>query len=122
MPAENGATEENLNPAAAQSAAGRELLLRHDFEPDTVPTLAVVTGGQASARSAAALAIAGHLRPPWRWLGVFRVVPRPARDWLYDIVARHRYRWFGRRDSCLLPTPELAARFLDHPSSRPRSP
>ena len=102
-----------LRFAAAQSPAGRELLLRHGFEPDTVPTLVVVGAGQVLMRSAAALAIAAHLCPPWRWLVAFRVVPRPVRDWLYDLIARHRYRWFGRRDSCLLPKPGLASRFLD---------
>ena len=38
---------------------------------------------------------------------------RPMRDWMYDVVARNRYRWFGRRDACMVPTPELRARFLD---------
>lgn len=65
-------------------------------------------------RSAGALRVLRHLGPPWSllgWLGF--AVPRPVRDWLYDRVARNRYGWFGRRDACRLPTPELRSRFLD---------
>jgi predicted DCC family thiol-disulfide oxidoreductase YuxK len=46
-------------------------------------------------------------------LAGIRIVPRPVRDWGYDIVARNRYRWFGRTDSCMVPTPELRARFIE---------
>jgi predicted DCC family thiol-disulfide oxidoreductase YuxK len=41
------------------------------------------------------------------------VVPRPLRDWIYNLVARRRYRWFGKREACMVPTPALRARFLD---------
>jgi predicted DCC family thiol-disulfide oxidoreductase YuxK len=50
---------------------------------------------------------------PWRALGVLLVLPRPLRDAAYDFVARRRYRWYGRRESCRMPTPALRARFLD---------
>jgi predicted DCC family thiol-disulfide oxidoreductase YuxK len=50
--------------------------------------------------------------PGWSWVGVVRVVPRPARNWVYDRVARNRYRLFGRTDACLVPTPDVARRFL----------
>jgi predicted DCC family thiol-disulfide oxidoreductase YuxK len=49
----------------------------------------------------------------WRLMPILYVIPRPLRDWLYLRIARNRYRWFGKRDTCYLPTPELAARFLD---------
>lgn len=63
-------------------------------------------------RSRAALAIASALGGAWRLLGALRVVPAPLRDWVYDLVARHRYRWFGRFDVCKLPEKGTAARFL----------
>lgn len=66
----------------------------------------------ASTHSSAALRIAGNLRFPWNVLAVFRIVPRPIRDWFYRFVARNRYRWFGKSDTCRIPTPELKARFL----------
>src|SRR5262245_11237584 len=59
-------------------------------------------------RSTAALRILRHLGLPWSLLGRLGfLVPRPLRDWVYDRVARSRYRWFGRRDACRLPTPGL---------------
>ena len=51
--------------------------------------------------------------PPCGWSTAFMAVPRPLRDWVYDFVASHRYRWFGRRDVCMVPTPELRSRFLN---------
>lgn len=69
--------------------------------------------GRVHVRSSAALRAAMALGGPWRVAGVLLVVPRALRDHVYDFVARRRYRWFGRRESCRLPTPELRARFLD---------
>jgi predicted DCC family thiol-disulfide oxidoreductase YuxK len=71
-------------------------------------------------RSTAVLRVARRLRAPWPLLFAFIVVPRPLRDWAYDIVARRRYRWFGRRETCMVPTPELRARFVEYPSERGR--
>jgi predicted DCC family thiol-disulfide oxidoreductase YuxK len=70
-------------------------------------------GGRVHVRSSAALRAAMAMGGPWRLCGVLLLVPRPLRDGVYDFVARRRYRWFGRRESCRLPTPELRARFLD---------
>jgi predicted DCC family thiol-disulfide oxidoreductase YuxK len=70
-------------------------------------------GGRVHVRSSAALRAAVALGGAWRACGVLLAVPRPLRDVVYDFVARRRYRWFGRRESCRLPTPELRARFLD---------
>ena len=76
-------------------------------------SIVVIDGGRALERSAAALAIAAGLPFPWSTLCALRIVPRPLRDWTYRIVARNRYRWFGRQDACLVPTAEIRARFLD---------
>lgn len=54
-----------------------------------------------------------HLEGAWRLLTVFAVVPRPLRDWAYDVIARHRYRVFGRLEACPVPEPEVRARFLE---------
>ena len=64
-------------------------------------------------RSTAALRIARGLRWPWPTVYAFLIVPRPVRDWVYDVVARHRYQWFGKRDVCMIPTPETNDRFLE---------
>jgi predicted DCC family thiol-disulfide oxidoreductase YuxK len=79
-------------------------------EPDSIVLL---VDGRALERSDAALAIAARLGFPWRLLAALRVVPRPIRDAAYRFVARNRYRWFGRTDACMVPTPELRARFID---------
>jgi salicylate hydroxylase len=65
------------------------------------------------AHSDAVLAIAAGLPFPWRLLAVGRVVPRPVRDALYRLVARNRYRWFGRRITCPVPSPRVRDRFLE---------
>jgi predicted DCC family thiol-disulfide oxidoreductase YuxK len=96
--------------ATLQSDAARRLL---QAAPQPLPdTLVLVENGRMFLRSTAALRVARGLKFPWPLAFALVVVPRPLRDWLYDIVARNRYRWFGRRDVCMVPTPELRARFL----------
>ena len=99
--------------AALQSAAGRALLAEYGLPTETLETLVVLTGGRARVRSDAALHLARRLPWPWPLLAVFTILPRPLRDALYAFVARHRYRWFGRTESCMLPSAETADRFLD---------
>jgi predicted DCC family thiol-disulfide oxidoreductase YuxK len=76
-------------------------------------TIVLLDAGKTYVKSTAALRIARGLRFPWPLLYAFVAVPRPVRDLIYDWVARHRYRWFGKRDTCMLPTPELRERFLE---------
>lgn len=98
--------------AALQSAAGQALLDQLGMAGDTLETIVVIEAGRAWARSDAALLLARRLPWPWPLLAVFVVLPRPLRDALYAFVARRRYRWFGRTESCMVPTPEIAERFL----------
>ena len=78
-------------------------------DPDSV---VLVDGTRGFTHSTAALRIALHLRAPYRWLFALVVVPRPLRDLVYRWFARNRYRWFGKSETCRVPTPELRARFL----------
>ncbi|HYH81787.1 MAG TPA: thiol-disulfide oxidoreductase DCC family protein [Longimicrobium sp.] len=98
--------------AALQSDAGQALLARHGLAADVIDTVVLVDGGRAFTRSRAALRIAGGMDAPWPLLRAFAIVPRPLADVVYDFVARNRYRWFGRSDACMLPPPEVRARFL----------
>lgn len=100
--------------ASLQSEAGRRALAEAG-EQDLPDSIVLVQGSRVRVKSAAALAIARGLRLPWPLLSVFWLVPYPLRDLVYDWVARNRYRWFGKRDSCWVPTPELRARFVDAP-------
>ncbi|MBK9119295.1 MAG: thiol-disulfide oxidoreductase DCC family protein [Phycisphaerales bacterium] len=98
--------------AAQQSQVGQQLLAQYGglSGPDSVVLLA---DGRVWVASAAALRIARELGGVWRVFGVLRLLPRPLRDWVYQWVAQHRYRWFGRREDCLWVLPEWRERFLE---------
>ncbi len=98
--------------AAIQSEAGQKLLAAHGQETEDWDSVVVIEDGRVSRKSDAAIRIARYLKAPWRWLGVIRILPRGLRDWLYDRVARNRYRLFGRYEVCMLPSPEQRRRFL----------
>jgi predicted DCC family thiol-disulfide oxidoreductase YuxK len=98
--------------AALQSEAGRALLARHDISGRRPDSVVLLEEGRCFTRSSAALRIARQLSGPWPLLYPLAVVPAPIRDRIYDWVARNRYRWFGKREQCRLPTPELASRFV----------
>lgn len=84
--------------------------IRHDGSaPDS---MVLIEDGRGYLRSTAALRVVHRLRAPYRWLGIFAVVPRPIRDAVYRWIAKNRYRWFGHSERCRVPTPELRARFL----------
>ena len=101
-----------LHFAAVQSPAGTKLLGDHGFPAEDVKTFVLVADGKAYTRSDAAIRVSAYLRGGWKLLGLVRVIPRPIRDWMYDRVARNRYRWFGKTEACMIPTPELRSRFL----------
>jgi len=98
--------------AALQSETGREVVRRFGLPLDRLDTMVLVEGDRCYSQSEAALRIASRLKGAWPLVGVLRVIPRSLRERLYQLVADHRYQWFGRRSSCMVPTPELAARFL----------
>lgn len=96
---------------AVQQPFGRALALRLGISVENPETNAVILGGRAYFKSDAAIEVLALL-PGWGWVRVMRIVPRPLRHALYDMIARNRYRWFGRTDQCLLPTPDLTRHFL----------
>lgn len=98
--------------AALQSPAGQRLLVEHGLPADALDTFVLIEGARCFTRSDAAIELARRLDGAWRWLRLAAVVPRPIRDWAYGVLVRNRYRWFGRRESCMVPTPELSQRFL----------
>ncbi|HEX2202676.1 MAG TPA: thiol-disulfide oxidoreductase DCC family protein [Longimicrobium sp.] len=101
-----------LRFAALQSEAGEAFLRGAGMPTADFDTVVLVEDGRVHTRSDAALRIARRLSGAWPLLAAFRVVPRPLRDLVYDLVARNRYRLFGKRDACMLPSPEVRARFL----------
>ncbi|MBI4860007.1 MAG: thiol-disulfide oxidoreductase DCC family protein [Candidatus Riflebacteria bacterium] len=106
-----------------QSPEARPYLERCGLSSDYLEGIVLIEGGRCFTRSTAVLRIARRLAWPWWFGALLLVVPRPIRDLVYGWVAARRYRWFGHHDSCRLPTPELASRFLprrtDSPHPRP---
>ena len=97
---------------AAQSPVGQALYRHVGLSPTDYDTFLLVEDGRALFKSDAALRVARRLGLPWSLVGLLGIVPRAARDAVYDLVARNRYRVFGRRETCFLPTADHADRFL----------
>lgn len=109
---------ERFDFASLQSPAAKVVLGRFARDPDTLNTLYVVADyrtGNATllSKSQAVLMIGATLGWPWKAVVLLRVLPGSLLDWGYDLVARHRYRVFGRYDQCLIPRPEHRARFVE---------
>lgn len=98
--------------AALQDEAVKPLFSRYDLSPEYLDSIVLIEDGQCYRNSTAALRIARRLKGGWPLFYAFIIIPRPFRDLVYGWIARNRYRWFGKRDTCRLPTSELRARFL----------
>jgi len=97
---------------AIQSRYGTRLAQAFGIDPDDPDTNAVVHGGVAHFKSDAALTVLGAL-PGWSWVRIFFVVPKPLRDGLYSLVARNRYRIFGKYEECFVPDADMRARVIE---------
>lgn len=100
--------------APLQSEVGKNLAAKHEIDLDKVDSIILVTDQSAVAKSTAALRIAKQLSGGWPLLTVFLILPRFLRNAVYDFIARNRYKWFGKKDACMIPTPELKSKFLDY--------
>jgi predicted DCC family thiol-disulfide oxidoreductase YuxK len=98
--------------AALQSSFGKQLLENYQLPPRTYSVI-LIKNSKVYQRSSAALEIAKQLTGLWPLLYGLIIVPPFIRNAVYDWIARNRYRWFGRKDECMIPTPELKSRFLN---------
>jgi predicted DCC family thiol-disulfide oxidoreductase YuxK len=98
---------------AAQSPRGETLYRRLGLKTDDLETNLLILDGRVYTELDAFIEISRRFGGLWRLTPSLYALPRPIRDWLYLRIARNRYRWFGKRDICFMPTPELSARFLD---------
>lgn len=98
--------------APLQSDVGTELLQECGLSADHLDSLVLVEGDDYYTKSDAALRAAKHLGGVLRLGWSLRFVPKLLRDGVYDVIADNRYDWFGKRDQCMMPTPDIEARFL----------
>jgi predicted DCC family thiol-disulfide oxidoreductase YuxK len=104
--------------AQLQGDTGRGIVARAGANPDDLTTFYVVRDhgtphAETLVKGRAAVYVARALGWPWKMAGIFGVLPTPVLDWGYDVVARYRYRIFGRFDQCAIPRPEQRQRFVD---------
>ena len=104
-------TENKFMFAPLQSEKGIELRAKYGIE-DNIDSIVLIEDDRAFTRSTGALRIAKRLGGIWAAAYVLIIVPLPIRDYFYELFAKYRYRWFGKKDECMLPTPEIRARFL----------
>ena len=100
--------------ASLQSDIGKRLLKERGVDFESIDSIVFIDMGSAYyIKSTAALEIARHLDGSYSFFKNFLVIPVGFRDWVYDFVARNRYKWYGKKDACMIPTADLKSRFLD---------
>ncbi len=97
--------------APLQSEAAQKILEQYKLSKSNFDSFVFVDGDKIYIKSSAALKVMGKL-PWWKWTQVFWIVPKPLRDWVYSFVSKHRYKWFGKKEQCMIPTQEVRKRFL----------
>jgi predicted DCC family thiol-disulfide oxidoreductase YuxK len=99
---------------ALQSDMGRQLIKSYDIDTAKTDSIILYTPEKGiDYKSAAALKIARHLEFPVNVASIFIIIPAFIRNWVYDYIAKNRYKWYGKKEACMIPTPELKSKFLD---------
>jgi predicted DCC family thiol-disulfide oxidoreductase YuxK len=101
-----------LRYAALQTEFGQKMIEKHKIDSSKIDSIILIDNDKYYYKSTAALRIARHLKGAYPLLVIFLILPAFMRDWIYDIIARNRYKWFGKKESCMIPTPELKGKFL----------
>ena len=100
--------------ASLQSQLGQQLTLERGIDTSKINSIILIDPGNAYyIKSTAALQIAKHLSGGYRLLSNFLFLPESFRNLVYDFIAKNRYKWFGKKDNCRIPTPELKNKFLE---------
>jgi predicted DCC family thiol-disulfide oxidoreductase YuxK len=103
----------DLKFAAIQSDAGEKLLALYRIDPNETNSVILISGDHVYTASDAVLKVTNHLKFPYSLGSILVVVPKAIRDFFYKGIAQNRYNWFGKRESCMIPTPQLRKRFLE---------
>ncbi len=100
--------------SALQSESGKKLSSERNIDTQKIDSIILIEPGKAYyIKAAAALQIGKSFGGLWKALAIFEWIPPVISNWVYDLVAKNRYRWFGRKEHCMIPTQELKAKFLD---------
>jgi predicted DCC family thiol-disulfide oxidoreductase YuxK len=98
--------------AALQSDAGQRLLKEYNIPATYFNSFILIAEGKVYKKSAASLWLSNKLSWYWKWTQIFWIVPKFIRDGVYNVIAKNRYKWFGKKESCMIPSPEVRERFL----------
>lgn len=100
-----------FSPLQGNTAA--KILLDYKIDPGTITSVILIDNGKAYSQSSAAIRICKYLDGGWKLFYMLIIIPKFIRDSIYNIIAKNRYKWFGKKDTCMIPTPALKERFLD---------
>jgi len=100
--------------ASLQSDAAKEILLQFPTKKLTLDSILLIEGKDIYEKSSAALKISKHLNNGFHLLNYFIIIPLFIRDLVYNLISKNRYKWFGRKDKCMIPTEEVKSRFLEN--------
>ena len=98
--------------ASLQSEAGQRLLKQYKLSIENFNSFILIQDEKVYNKSTGALKVARQIKGVWSWLYIFIIIPSFIRDTVYAWIAQNRYKWFGKKEACMIPTPELKARFL----------
>ena len=97
--------------ASQQSEVGQSFMMKYQI-PNGVDSIVLIEGSKSYLQSSAALRISKSLKGFWKVGFALIIVPNKIRDWAYNLIAKNRYKWFGKLEACQLPSPEIKKRFL----------
>ncbi|WP_298553846.1 DCC1-like thiol-disulfide oxidoreductase family protein [uncultured Algibacter sp.] len=100
--------------APLQSEAGKHIIEKFNINTNTVDSIILYNPEEdkINYKSRAALKVASQLRVPTNLLSIFLIIPSFISNWVYDFIAKNRYKWYGKKETCMIPTPELQSKFL----------
>ncbi len=105
--------KQNLFYASLQSDAAQDILLQLQIKKFNLDSIILIENGILYQKSTAILKVCKHLNGGWRLCYGFIIIPKCIRDYSYSVIASNRYKWFGKSESCMVPTEKLKSRFLD---------
>ena len=104
--------QENFSFVIAQSDLGEQIYKELGLKSDDYDTFVIVRNGKMYTKLDGVFALTSTIGWPWKIVSIGRILPKGFKDWIYDRVAKNRYALFGKKDTCMMPTPDVKARFI----------